>query len=432
MPIISKIFERHIANQLHVYLKSTDVIYNYQSGFRQHHSCSTALTRLIDCWLRDIDEGKIIGTVFLDLRKAFDMVNHNILLYKMKLFNFSENAIKFFTSYLSNRSQLVQSGNTKSEFLDIKSGVPQGSILGPIFFIMYVNDMAYTCTNSLLDLYADDSSLHKSGTDINEIQYNLQTDLNNIQTWCENNNMALHPRKSQCMLIGPTTKLNKLNDLYLTIDGQTLENIKCKKVLGLSIDNNLSWHDHVQKVCKRLNSTIALLKRINYCLCPDMRIMFYNSYFVSIFDYCCFIWGKKKVCSNKILLLQKRAARIILNQPARTPSKPLFEELKWLTFPDRCNYHAAVLVFKTIRNTAPSYMNEIITIANNNVYSLRSQSHEHLSLTILPKTRYLKDSFTYYSFNIWNSIPLYIRQVNTEVRFKRMYKRYLFQLYHGI
>ena len=166
-------------------------------------------------------------------------------------------------------------------------------------------------------------------------------------------------------------------------------------MLGLHIDNHLNWKEQVNIICKRLNSTIALLKIINYYLCPEMKIMFYNSYFMSISDYCSFIWGKGKDCSHKITLIQKRATRIILNKPARTPSKPLFKELKWLTFPDRYNYHSALLVYKTLNDNAPSYMTKIISTANNVTYHLRSQSHKDLSFSTRPKTKYITDTFSY-------------------------------------
>jgi len=125
--------------------------------------------------------------------------------------------------------------------------------------------------------------------------------------------MALHPGK--CMLIVPMSKLSQLGELQLTINGQKLENVKHEKVLGLHIDNHLNWKEQVNTICKRLNSTIALLKRIDNYLCPGMKTIFYNSYFMSISDYCYFIWGKRKDCSHKISLIQKRATRIILNKP---------------------------------------------------------------------------------------------------------------------
>ena len=151
---------------------------------------------------------------------------------------------------------------------------------------------------------------------------------------------------------------------------------------------------------------------------------------MSISEYCCFIWGKRKDCSHKIALIQKRAARIILNKPARTPSKPLFKELKWLTFPDRCIYHSALLVYKTLNDNAPSYMTAIIYTANNVTYHLRSQSHKDLSLSTRPKTKYMTDTFSYYSLNIWNNIPpLQIRKRTNENHLKKAYKEYLFQLF---
>jgi len=136
---------------------------------------------------------------------------------------------------------------------------------------MYINDMVYLCPDKAVDLYADDSMLHKSGTNINDIQNRLQNYLNRINSWCKYNNMALHPGKSKCMLIGPPSKLSQFGELQLTINGQKLENVKHKNVLGLHIDNHLNWKEQVNIICKRLNATIALLKIINYYLCPEMK-----------------------------------------------------------------------------------------------------------------------------------------------------------------
>ena len=140
MPTISKIFERHIAEQIHRYFKDTNIIHKTQSGFRKDHSCHTALIRMIDSWITDIDSGKFVGTVFLDLRKAFDLVDHEILIHKLKLYHFSKKSLALFSSYLSNRQQSVIVKNAKSETLIMKSGVPQGSILGPLLFLLYIND----------------------------------------------------------------------------------------------------------------------------------------------------------------------------------------------------------------------------------------------------------------------------------------------------
>ena len=306
LPTISKIYERHIASQLQDYFSTTKIIHKTQSGFRKQHSCQTSLTRLIDTWIKDIDNGNLVGTVFLDLKKAFDLVDHKILLYKLKLYHFSPKSISLFTSYLSKRKQQVKVGNVKSEFMEIKSGVPQGSILGPLLFLIYINNIAYLCPDLNIDLYADDSTLFKSDTELSRVESHLQSNLNCISEWCTYNNMALHPQKTKCMVIGSKQKLRGDNHLTLKVNDCILENVNSQKVLGVFIDCNLSWHTHIDFVCKNLNNKISLLKHILYYLTDDMKLMFYNAYLVPIFDYCCTIWGKSnKSYINKVNNLQK-------------------------------------------------------------------------------------------------------------------------------
>ena len=429
LPTISKIFERHIADQIHKYLDKTNVLHKTQSGFRKHHSTLTALTRLIDAWINDIDSGKLVGTVFLDLRKAFDLVDHDILIYKLKLYHFSEKSINLFKSYLSNRQQSVVVGNVQSNKLVMQSGVPQGSILGPLLFLLYINDMTFSCNDLNIDLYADDSTMFQSGFKILDIQTRLQKNLDEIDKWCTLNNMALHPKKTKCMVIGSRYMLQHSNQLSLKIGDTVLENVTEQKILGVYIDNMLNWHVQIDYVCKKINSKISLLKRILYLLSDDMKMLFYNSYILPVFDYCCIIWGKdNKSYINKVHKLQKRIAKIILNKPLRSPTIGLYRELNWLSFSDRCKYNIAVLVYKTINNLAPSYLLELLSFSQNDKYCLRSSNHHDLVLMKRPRTNLFKDSFNYYSAKIWNTIPVSIRNSSSISMFKNSYKSFLLSM----
>ena len=207
LPTLSKIIEKHIASQLRTFLQNFDLLQKEQSGFREHHSCQTALTKLTDMWLKDIDNGNFTGTSFVDFTKAFDLVDHKLLIQKLECYKFNENTLKWFISYLSNRKQSVHIGDTQSDYLEIISGVPQGSVLGPLLFLIYINDLPLHVKHSNIDIFADDATLHSSAPDLNTIQVALCKDLENINIWCLENKMKINEKKTKCMLIGTNQKL---------------------------------------------------------------------------------------------------------------------------------------------------------------------------------------------------------------------------------
>ena len=178
------------------------MLHSLQSGFRKSHSCCTALINLIDNWLKDVDDGKYVGAVFIDLRKAFDLVDHTMLIEKLKCYNFSALTVDLMKSYLTNRCQLVKYNDCPSNMLQVKAGVPQGSIIGPLLFLIYINDLSlHISPNCDIDLYADDSTIHNSSHDINEINMYLQESVDKVSQWCKNNNMCINPEKSKCMTV---------------------------------------------------------------------------------------------------------------------------------------------------------------------------------------------------------------------------------------
>ena len=187
------------------------------------HSCQTALVRLVDQWMRYIDQDDLVGTLFIDFRKAFDVVDHALLLKKLSFYKFIDRALQWFTSYLSTRLQAIRSDQGLSEFSQTLSGVPQGSILGPTIFLLFINDLPFCIKYCSSDFYADDSILHVSGKRKNEIEPKIQFDSDETNAWSRRNKMGIHYKKTTCMNVGTKQKLSHTEKLNIKIENNEIE-----------------------------------------------------------------------------------------------------------------------------------------------------------------------------------------------------------------
>ena len=212
---MSKIFEKHINKHRVGYLNKHKLLQESQSVFRHKHSCQTALIKLIDSWTECIGREDLICALFLDFHKAFDLVDHSILIKKLSIYKFSSSAIQWFESYLNNRQQTIECDKAFTDFLNILSGVPQGSILGPTLFLLFINDLPLCFEHCSSDHYADDATVHTKDSSVNSIEHNIMYDLKNAIKWSKPNKMQLHYGKTTCMLVGTRQRLNmshKLNN----------------------------------------------------------------------------------------------------------------------------------------------------------------------------------------------------------------------------
>ena len=418
--ILSKPLEKHIHKHIYNFLDTNNLFHKHQSGFRKKHSCHTASIRIIDTWLNNINKDFINGAVFLDLRKAFDLVNHEILIKKLRQYLPNPLSISLLQSYLSNRTQLVSLNGSNSNYKNIPCGVPQGSILGPLLFCIYINDLPLHITNPnvFLDLFADDSSLHTSSKSIDHLNKCLQTSLDEIQYWCKDNKMLLHPDKTKSMII-TTRQKRQLHDykLNLKVNKCDIEQVVSHKVLGIIIDQNLSWEEHINHLCKILSQNLFLLSKLKHYLNSFCLKLFFNAHILSRINYSNTVWHK--AADDHILKVEslyKRGIKMI-SEDKNISTVQKTKNLNLLSLKNHFFFNSVCLTFKIQNDLAPNYLTHFINMSNRN-----NSLNMIVPLTRLDK---FKMSYCFTGPTNWNQLPKSIRNIDTIGKFKTAVKNYL-------
>ena len=351
--------ERAVQAQLITFLKDNEVFSKFQSGFRKRHSSKTAIVYLTDQIVEHMDNQRMCGTVFIDLKKAFDLVDHKCLLHKLDHYGVRGNALTWFEDYITTRTQKVNYDGKLSSSLEVECGVPQGSILGPLCFIFYINDLPECVTDCNINMYADDTIIYFAAKSKTEIEITLQNDLNRVSDWMKENRLIVNHTKTKTMLIGSRPRLKNIQTFDILMGGKRIERVtKCDKNLGVILDQHLVWHEHVESTGKMVAKRLGILSRIRYCLTLDAANRVYNTMIQPIFDHADTSWGVlSEVCNNELQRLQNRAACIVLR---RNRTENCLSSLNWLHLSTRRKIHRCVLVFK-IFNCVPVYFNDYFT-----------------------------------------------------------------------
>ena len=399
-----------------------------QSGFRPGHSTLTCLTEIVEIILDNIDKGRLIGAIFLDLKRAFDVIPHHLIFQKMSYYGISGVELEWFKSYFLNRQHCVYLQGTTSNYLTVKSGVPQGSILGPLIFCLYVNDICNLQIHpeTRVSLYADDTALFNQANDRGVCENNLQNDFNYVVRWLECNGMCLNATKTKTILFGSKGKI-KNDTISVKYKNDSLESVDSIKYLGVMIDKHLTWSLHVQNVIKKVSKTIACIRRVQHFMSKKNLIMLYYSLILPHFDYCNVVWGNtSKANITKLQKLQNRYARLILRVDYFTPQSNLMNALNWQSVYQRIKYQQCLMIFKILNNLTPLYLNPCVS-KRPVYYSTRYAINSPL---FIPKYRtdYKMRTLAVTGAKLFNKLPLYIQNCKSLQSFKMQIRTLQFLL----
>ena len=309
LPLLSKIFERLIYDQLNEYLDQ--YLNSLLCGFRKAHSTQHALFRLLQEWQNELDKSGFVGTILMDLSKAYDCLPHDLLIAKFEAYGIGKSGLNLLLNYLSNRKQRTKVNSSYSDWYDIIRGVPQGSILGPLLFNLFINDLFLFLERTNICNFADDNTIYRCDSVLEIILEDLQHDMKILLNWFKINSMKPNPKKFQFMILGKGSRL----PVILNINNIKIRESQKVILLGLTIDNCLTFKDHIDTLCRNASYKLHALRRIRKYLTPDKAKVLYNAFINSQFSYASIIWMFcRKTDYLKMEKIQYKALKIVFNR----------------------------------------------------------------------------------------------------------------------
>ena len=390
-----------MASHIMDFLDTNNILYDKQFGFRKSHSTSHAIITLVDKVSRALDTGKFIVGVFLDLKKAFDTVDHTILLKKLHAYGIRDNHLDWFKSYLNNRTQYVTYNNARSDIKTITHGVPQGSILGPLLFILYVNDFSRASSLLFSILFADDTSVFIEGECYTGVINILNKELNSICLWLKSNKLTLNVKKSHYMMYHRTRMEKITRDVI--IENEKINEVKSFKFLDVIIDNKLTWQDHIYYIKNKIAKSMGIIYTIRKYVDRRTLINLYYSLVFPYLIYCNEVWGHaNNIYTDSLVKLQKKIIRIIMHSYYNAHTEPLFRQLNILDFHKLVIQRTSLMMFKYSSNNLSSPIRTMF-IRNNEIHNYNTRNRTTLHVPIgTTETTYA--TFRFHGIYIWNLI----------------------------
>ena len=454
LPVISKILEKVVFCQIVQYMEENKLLHPNHHGFRSGHSTTTCLIQLYDRWVAALEEKSLTGVCMLDLSAAFDVVDHPLLLQKLEIYGFGRSSLNWLRSYLHDRLQTVYIEGKQSQLLTVSSGVPQGSILGPLLYIIFTNELPELIHEHLaldnqdpfnmdcascgsLCCYADDSTFSCASPSLNNLSTNLSEKYNHVANFMGSNKLKLNGAKTHIMLLSSDsnwrTKLREDNLTLITSTGDPpIKTSKSERLLGCVLSQNLKWTEFIlldgNSLIKQLGVRINALKLLSDSASFKTRKMFANGLFLSKLIYLIPLWGGcESFLIRSLQIVQNRAARIVTKRGIFTSTKTLLKECGWLSVSQLIFFHSVVLLFRTRLYRKPRFLFDMAVPVESGNYVTRSSNSGNLKAVgqRVPSSQIYWNSFRWRSVRFWNQLPLELKNVDNIRRFKNDLKTWI-------